>query len=130
MNQQDKDLAVIKKEVATIESKLIIAAKAEASKMFMGIAGLQIGDTVICYFSCSSGTSRNAYHTSVEEEGVIRQDENGVYYVESKRELRFAYSTSNGRTGRQRRDWWEYEQKKGRSELRQILNINQANKEG
>ncbi len=102
--------------------KFTIMSQAEINwhKAWLKETGLKIGDIVTCYFSCERGTRKQSYTTSYEGDGIIKSHANGKLYVESIKDLKFSHNVSNGRSGRSYKDWWEYEIRKGISNIEGI----------
>lgn len=118
----------INEEVQNLINPLILAAKIEGQKHYLGISGLRIGSEVGCRFTCSHGTSKQSYLTSVIVTGVITEMPDGQIKVLSKEPLKESRNVSNGRSGRSRRDWWEYHPKIMTSELKDIRYLQPSEK--
>lgn len=99
----------IKAELNAIKSKIDLDAKILYHNQFLSYTGLKIGDVVSCYFSISTGNSKQSYRSSTVTNGIIKQYENGTLYVESIEKLSKSYSTSNNRSGRDYKSWWVFE---------------------
>ena len=110
----------VKKELNKIKEEIDLQAKLSYHKKFLEYTGLKIGDIVKCYFSISTGNSNQSYTGSTITDGILKQYENGLLYVESIEKLSKSYSTSNGRSGRNYRSWWVYEMKNVKTEISYI----------
>lgn len=88
---------------------------------FLELTGLKVGDEVSAFFSFSYGDRKSSYSTGGIRKGIIKTHKNGTLYIESVDKLRQSHSESNNRTGRNRKDWWVYEDKHTVTDL---ININ------
>lgn len=55
------------------------------------------------------------YSAHEESEGVLKVDEDEFLYVESLKDYSFYNHTSNGLTGRSRKEWYQREMRKSRN---------------
>lgn len=92
-------------------NELNLNAAIEYGKYFLSVTGLAVGDIVDCRFTVHTGNAKQSYMSGATKKGLIKVKENGVICVESIDRLPTSRSVNNGRTGRARRDWWEYENK-------------------
>ena len=99
----------IKLELNKIKEEIDLEYKLLYHKRFLEHTGLKVWDIVICYFSISPGNSKSSYTSSTITDGILKQYDNGILYVESIEKLSKSYSTSNGRSGRDYRSWWVFE---------------------
>lgn len=95
-------------KIKEVESEINRDAKIEYHKRFLEITGLKVGDIVKARFNTKHGCSKTSYHGTTITDAYLKQHPNGILYLESIDELKESKNVSNGRTGRSRRDWWEY----------------------
>jgi len=88
----------VKKELNKIKEEIELEAKLLYHKKFLEHTGLKIGDVVKCYFSISTGDQSKSYTSSTITDGIIKQYDNGLLYVESIDKLSKSHSESNGRS--------------------------------
>lgn len=111
----------IVEELNRVESEINRNAKIEYHKRFLEITGLKVGDVVKAYFGTSHGTSKQSYSSIAEKEAYLLQHPNGILYLQSVEPLQRSYSTSNGRSGRSYRGWWEYEKVIMTTEIKEVI---------
>lgn len=106
-----------KPELPKLETKILLMVKDE----FLKLNNLEVGDHIIWNFrfdtlrSAYKSREMNKYSAHEESEGVLKVDENGFLFVESLKDYTFHNSTSNGLSGRSRREWYQREIRKSRN---------------
>ena len=106
-----------KPELPKLETKILLMVKDE----FLKLNNLEVGDHIIWNFrfdtlrSAYKSREMNKYSAHEESEGVLKVDENGFLFVESLKDYTFHNPTSNGLSGRSRREWYQREIRKSRN---------------
>jgi len=101
-------------ELPKLDSRILLIVKDEVLKLNK----LKVGDHIIWNFRYD--TTRQAYKSrkmekysaNEESEGVLKADEDGFLFVESLKDYSFYNYTSNGLTGRSRKEWYQREMRK------------------
>lgn len=99
-----------KEQIIAAFNECEVKSKIECGKRFLEITGLKVGDKVMSYFSYNSGDSKRSYCTGGYKEGIIKEKESGILFIESVEKLKVSYEESNRRSGRDRRSWWVYKE--------------------
>lgn len=107
-------------EILKLKNKIEHKAKVDFGNEYLKLTGLKIGNIIDCTFHYSYGTNKSSYGASKVCKGEIKQCISGLIYVESIDKLVQSYSTSNNRSGRDRRSWWVFEPKITKAELTDI----------
>lgn len=107
-------------DLANLKARLELQMQLDYCNGALKLLGLKIGDTVYCKFRSSYIEGKRSYGTSVIQEGVIKQDEKGIIFIESTQPVQQTYTESNGRIGSSYRTWWATTMKITRAELSDI----------
>ncbi len=110
----------MRREINNAKKQIELSAKKKFQKAFLDITGLKIGDTVRAYFNVSSGTEKQSFSGLQTHNGIIKEGEDGLLYVESIKKLRYSFTKSNGRTGASYKSWWCYDYKEQKSDIERI----------
>lgn len=113
-----KTLKEIKEpELPDLKDKVLLLAKEE----FLKLNNLNIGDHIIWNFRFDTlrgaykKREMNKYSAHEKSEGILKIDDNGYLFVESIKDYTFYNLTSNGFTGRSRKEWYKMEKRKSRN---------------
>jgi len=85
---------------------------------FLELNNLKIGDEIIWNFKYDTLRGRyksremDKFSAYEKSKGILKEDDNGVLFVESIKDYNFYNYTSNGLTGRSRKSWYQLEKKK------------------
>jgi hypothetical protein len=93
-----------------VERKYFMMIKDE----FLKQNNLKLGDTILWGFHYSELRRNQSFTASEDSEGILKEDENGYLYVESKKEYTYYHHKWNRRTGRQSRYTWQRETRKAK----------------
>lgn len=110
------NVEIKKPELPSLKGKFLIIYKEE----FLKLNNLEVGDHIIWNFrydtlrSAYKKREMNRYSAYEESEGVLKVDENGYLFVESLKKYSFHNPTSNGLSGRSRREWYQREIRKAK----------------
>jgi len=70
------------------KTELIQTFETEYSKAFKVITNLKVGDLVRAYFSTNHGNYKNSYTTLGLYDGILKEYNNGILFIESVKELK------------------------------------------
>lgn len=96
------------KSLSEIKKEIFNKAEIEYHKHWLIHYGLKVGDKVKCRFPSNWGTRKQAWVSSTDCEAIIKKSYDGTLFLESTIPIKHSINVNNGRSGRSRRDWWEY----------------------
>lgn len=94
----------------SLREEYLLAGKEYIAKNYLLQTGKKVGDEVTWSFMNFHGTSKNCYQGLKTCKAIIKQRDDRTIYIQSLEPCKNGFEKWNGKYGRSRNTYWEYEE--------------------